>query len=40
MMVSAVAATPHDDDDEDDAVALPFLAALAPPLMALSFDEL
>ena len=36
MMVSAVAATPQDDDG--GAVALPLLALLAP--LALSFDEL
>ena len=38
MMVSAVAATPHDDDDGGDAAAtLPLLPVLAP--LALSLDK-
>ena len=38
MMVSAVAATPHDDGGGGGAaVALPLLALLAP--LALAFDE-
>ena len=39
MMVSAVAATPHDDDDDggDAAATLPLLPLLAP--LALSLDK-